>query len=479
MNVSEYASYDGLGLAELVRRGEVTPAELVEIALAAIEQVNPRVNAVIALLREDAEAEARGPLPAGPFTGVPFLLKDLGVNCRGAPMAMGSRLFAGMVSPIDTEHMARFRRAGLIALGKTNTPEFGLNLSTEPVSHGPTRNPWDLGRIAGGSSGGSAAAVAARVVPLAHGNDGGGSLRVPGSCCGVFALKPTRGRNPSGPLAGNPLNGLAAQHVLSRSVRDSAAVLDATAGPDPGAPFFAPPPERPFLEEVSRPPGRLRIAFSDTPSNGAPVSDACRRALQRAVALCEDLGHELVEARPPLDPAQHRDIFHRLFAANAVFLLDVLAPMMGLAPRPEVLESANLSMWEKGRGMSAADLLACDAEMNAVSRVVGEFLTRFDVLLTPTMAEPPFPLGVLDANAPGLDGFEFVDRIFQFSPFCVDFNVTGNPAMSVPLHMSEDGLPIGVQFVGRYADEATLFRLAGQLEQAAPWAERRPPVCAG
>jgi amidase len=479
MKVAEYTSRDGLGLAELVRKGEVTPAELVEVAFTAIEQVDPQIHAITALLREQAEAAARGAIPAGPFAGVPLLFKEMILMCRGAPIGMGSRLFAGLVAQEDTALMARYREAGLIPIGQTSAPEFGLNVSTEPVAHGATRNPWRLDRIAGGSSGGSAAAVAARMVPIAHGNDGGGSLRIPASCCGVFGLKPTRARLPIGPLTGELLNGLGIEHALTRTVRDSAALLDATAGPAPGARYFAPPPERPYLEEVARPPGRLRIAFTDTPPNGAPVSDACRDALRKTVALCAELGHELVEARPAIDPEHRGRAFNGLFAANQAYLFDVVAPRLGREATPETVEAVCLSLAEKGRRMSAVDMLSAEASMDIVSRSIGEFFTRFDVLLTPTLAHPPLPLGTLDANAPGVDAFEFLDRCFQLSPFCADYNLAGNPAMSVPLHTSPDGLPVGMHFVTRYADEATLFRLAAQLEQAAPWSDRRPAVCAG
>lgn len=479
MKLSEYTAYDGLGLADLVRRREVTPLELVEVAFQAVEQVNPRLNAVIALLREQAEAAARAPLPDGPFAGVPFLVKDLALTVAGTPMTMGSRLFAQAIAPIDSELMLRYRRAGLVLIGKTNTPEFGISFTTEPAAHGPTRNPYRLDRIPGGSSGGSAAAVAARVVPMAHGNDGGGSLRVPASCCGAFGLKPTRVRTPAGPMSGLLTNGLTVEHAITRSVRDSAALLDATAGPDVGAPFWPPQPERPFLEEVSRPPGRLRIGFTERTFDGRPVNDACQKALRDAVALCQGLGHELVEAPPPYDERLFKRAQHAFFAASTAGILDILAPRMGLTVEPGSIEVLTALIAARGRELTALDLVGADMAMNMLSRQIGAYFTQIDVLLTPTLAEPPVPLGVFDGNTPGLDGHALMDRLLAFAPFTGLFNVTGNPAMSVPLHMSEDGLPIGVQFVGRYGDEATLFRLAGQLEQAAPWAARRPEVCAG
>ncbi|EYF04682.1 amidase [Chondromyces apiculatus] len=478
MKLSDYTTFDGLGLADLVRKREVTPAELLECASMALSQVNPDLNAVIRSLRDDAEQALRAGLPEGPFTGVPFLVKDLSLLTAGAPTGMGARLFQRFVAPVDSEQMARFRRAGLVTFGKTSTSELGLNVVTEPRAHGPTRNPWRTDLSPGGSSGGSGAAVAARIVPLAHGTDAAGSIRIPASCCGLFGLKPTRGRNPAGPLEGEQLAGLAAEHVLTRSVRDSAAMLDVTAGADPGAPYTVPPPARSFLEETRTPPGKLRIAFMEEPLNGVPVSDACQQALRRTLTLCEELGHELVPARPQVDAAQLRAVFN-LIPAFTAYTLDMVAPMYGLEAGPETVEATTLALLAAGRRMSAAEVFAAFALRDQISRTVGHFFTRFDVLLSPTLAAPPLPLGTLDANDPTYDGFGWMDRLFTAVPFTPLANVTGDPAMSVPLHVSEDGLPIGVHFEARQGDEATLFRLAAQLEEAAPWASRRPGICAG
>ncbi|MGK3987726.1 amidase [Sorangium sp. So ce136] len=477
MKISEYTAFDALGLAELVRRREVTPSELMDVASAAIEQVNPALNAVIGSLREDAERSLRAGLPEGPFTGVPYLVKDLGILVAGTPTGMGSRLFQGLVSPADDELMTRFRRAGLVSLGKTNTPELGMNVVTEPSVHGPTRNPWRLDRTPGGSSGGAAAAVAARMVPMAHGNDVAGSIRIPSSCCGLFGLKPTRGRIPTGPVEGEVLLGFATDHALTRSVRDSAALLDAIAGPDPGTPYFAPPPARSFLEEARTPPGRLRIAFTDATWSGAAVHDECKQAVRRAAALCEQLGHDVVLARPEVDWERLRIAFRMLLSYQA-HLFDRVCPVLGLAPGRDTVEATTLTMAEAGRRMSAVDLHDVLVARDQISRQVGQFFTQFDALLTPTLTTLPIPPGTLNANDPSVGAEAWLDQIFAFAAFTPLFNVTGSPAMSVPLHVSADGLPVGVQFAGRYADDATLLRLAGQLEQAAPWDRRRPRICA-
>lgn len=479
MKLSEYVRYDALGLAELVRSRAVQPAELVEVAFSAIEATNGELNAVVDLYRAEAGRALANGLPDGPFRGVPFLVKDLCLTHAGTPTTMGSRLFGSFPSPADSELMARYRRAGLVTLGRTNVPELGLSFTTEPLRYGPTLNPWGLEYSAGGSSGGAAAAVTSRMVPAAHGNDAGGSLRVPASCCGLFALKPTRGRTPAGPTMGELIFGLAVEHVLTRSVRDSAALLDVTAGEDAGAPYTASPPARPFLAEVSTPPQRLRIAVTDESFNGVPVAAECRGAVSRAAQLCSELGHEVVEARPSISWEGFRAAYYGLMSAFVAQLLEVACARLRLAPTPDLVERSNLAIAERGRAMRAVDLAMALSQRDQISRKVGAFFGSYDLLLTPTLAICPPRIGELDLNRPGLSGDEVLDLCFAPSPFTPIFNLTGNPAMSVPLHRTPTGLPVGVHFVARSGGEATLLRLAGQLEQAAPWWERRPPVAAG
>ncbi|QRN97591.1 amidase [Archangium violaceum] len=473
MKLNEYTQYDGLGLAELVRSKEVTPEELVQTALAAIERVNPRINAVVAPMRDEARATLTRGLPQGPFTGVPFLLKDAVLHAANVPCEMGSRLAAGLVMPQDSELMARFRQAGIVPVGRTNTPEMAFNVTTEPLFHGPSRNPWNPEYSTGGSSGGSAAAVQAGIVPLAHANDGGGSIRIPASLCGVFGLKPTRGRTPIGPDAADGLNGLGIEHVVSRSVRDSAAMLDATLGPDVGEPYQIQAPERPYLKELEREPGRLRIALSRVPPSGVPVSPECVAAVEDAARLCQELGHEVVEASPQFDASGFNHANTVIWSSNLAVWVGGMAAATGRSPE-ETLEATTWATVQYGRGLTATELQLAFATVNQVTRAVGRFFTGYDLLLTPTVAVPPYKLGVVDANV-RMTAEEWIDRIFTFCPFTALFNFTGQPAMSVPLYWS-DGLPIGVQFAGRWGDEATLFRLAAQLERARPWASRRPPV---
>ncbi|WNG26675.1 amidase [Cystobacter fuscus] len=473
MHLNEYTEYDGLGLAELVRRKEVTPGELVRTALAAIERVNPRINAVIGTLEEEARATLEQGVPEGPFTGVPFLIKDAVLHAANIPCEMGSRLAVGAVMPHDSELMARYREAGLVPVGRTNTPEMAFNVTTEPLLRGPTRNPWNPEHSVGGSSGGAAAAVLAGIVPLAHANDGGGSIRIPASFCGLFGLKPTRGRTPIGPDAADGLNGLGIEHVISRSVRDSAAMLDATLGPDVGEPYQIQAPERPYLSELERAPGTLRIAFSRTLAAGVPVSPECIAAVEDAAMLCLELGHEVVEASPQYDPAKLDEANVAIWSSNLAVWVEGLAAATGRSPE-ETLEATVWATARHGRALKALELQRALLELNQISRSVGRFFTRYDVLLTPTVAVPPFKLGVMDANA-RMTAEEWVKRIFTACPFTALFNATGQPAMSVPLYWSA-GLPIGVQFAGRWGDEATLFRLAAQLERARPWTSRRPLI---
>jgi amidase len=358
-------------------------------------------------------------------------------------------------------------------LGRTNTPEFGLNASTEPVLFGPTRNPYDRSRTSGGSSGGSAAAVAARMVPLAHASDGGGSIRIPAACCGLFGMKTTRNRNTLAPYAGEGLAGCSVEHVVSRSVRDSAAALDATAGPAPGDPYFALPPARPFLEEVGTPPGRLRIALATRTFNGTTVHPECVAAAQAAARLCEELGHTMEEAAPAYDVDGLDTNYQRVFAVGAAANVALRARVLGKEPEPAGFERVTWAMIELGRQISAPDYVMMLNRLHGISREIARFFETYDVLLTPTLAEPPVELGVLDMMSEDLEAY--TQRLWRFSPFTYPFNVTGQPAMSVPLSWNEAGLPIGVHFVGRYGDEATLFRLAAQLEAASSWGERRPP----
>jgi amidase len=476
IKLSEYVRYDGLGLAELVRRGEVTPKELKDAALEGIAQVNPKLNAVHSVLANHAQKEIDAGLHDGPFQGVPFLIKDLVLHAAGIPVNSGSRLLQGLIFPHDTELMARFRKAGLVLVGTTTTPELGYNCTAEAVFYGPTHNPWNTGRSPGGSSGGSGAAVAARIVPLAHGNDGGGSIRIPSSCCGIFGLKPTRGRTPLGPDSGEAIHGLGIDFALTRSVRDAAALMDAVAGPDPGAPNWAEPPSRLFLEEVSTPPRRLRIAWTAKPASGVPVDREVVDALHGTVKLCEELGHELVEAAPTYDVEGFMAATVCIWSANVAHIIEAGAAAVGRTPSEQNLEATSWATYRYGNSLKASELLQALDVYARVSRMVGQFFQNYDLLLTPTIAHLPAPLGELNANAPGVTAEQWTMQLFTYTPFTLLYNVTGQPAMSVPLAWSREGLPIGMQFAGRFAAEAKLFRLAAQLEQARPWKDKLPPV---
>jgi amidase len=493
---SDYAKYDGLGLAELVRRKEVKPGELVEEAISRIEKLNPQLNAVIHKMYDLAREAAEGDLPDGVFRGVPFLLKDLMAPYAGVPMRNGSRFHSDFVPDHDSEMVKRCKLAGLIIVGKTNTPEYGLMPVTEPELFGPSNNPWDLTRATGGSSGGSAAAVAARMVPLAHGNDGGGSIRIPASCCGLFGLKPTRGRNPIGPDLGEAWHGLACDHVLTRSVRDSAAMLDATAGPDIGALYYAVPPSRPFLDEVGTEPGKLRIAFTTRPFLSDFVHEDCVKGLEATVKLCQDLGHEVVEAAPQLDGKAFARAFLTMICGETRADIEEAETLFGRKATSKDFEPSTWAVGLLGKQCRAAELSKSIRLLQRNARQIGQFFEDYDVLLTPTLAMPPVVTGALQPQGTeasvlkiltslnagrvisllgGIDSL--AGEVFKFMPYTPLFNATGQPAMSVPLYWNDEGLPIGMHFAGRYADEAALFRLAGQLEQAKPWFDRVPPVC--
>jgi Asp-tRNA(Asn)/Glu-tRNA(Gln) amidotransferase A subunit family amidase len=473
MSVDElFDREDGLGLADLVRRREVSAKELLDAAIARVEALNPKLNAVVTRMYDAARGAVSAGLPEGPFTGVPYLLKDIGVLYTGAVTTAGSRAFADAVADHDSEITARLKRAGLVIYGKTNTPEMGIATSTEPRLFGPTRNPWNLGYSAGGSSGGAAAAVAGGMLPMAHATDGGGSIRIPASCCGLFGLKPTRARNPMGPDVGEGWSGASVGHAITRSVRDSAALLDATSGPDIGDPYWAPPPAGPFLAEVGRDPGHLRIALATTPWNGKPVDPQCLEAAQAAARLCERLGHHIEEARPTIDADALSHASRVIVSASVRNVLDLRGVARGRPVTEDDVERVTWLRAQDAASFAAADYARSILVVHRTGRAVARFFTRYDILLTPTMACTPYPLGVLDMSTDDLE--RFYDALLRSIAFTSLFNSSGNPAMSVPLAWSREGLPIGVQFVAPFGDEARLFRLGAQLESAQPWANRRP-----
>lgn len=471
----ELAFLDATEQAELVRKKQISPLELVEVAIERIERINPKINAVVTPMYDRARAAAAGVLPDGPFTGVPFLLKDILAPYAGVRLCFGASLLAGSVPDHDGELTIRYKNAGLVICGRTNAPEFGFLPTTESRLHGSCRNPWNLDYGTGGSSGGSAAAVAAGLVPMAHGNDGGGSIRIPSSCCGVFGLKPTRARNPLGPDVGDLVSGLVCEHVLTRSVRDSAAALDATSGPDVGDPYWAPPPERPFLEEVGAPPGRLRIGFAKSSQAGS-VHAECVRAVEEAAALCADLGHRVEEKTLDIPQDQFGEAFAILYASNMLRIMTLIEKATGTHLEPEQMEIPSWLMCELGKNYTGGDYLNAVGELQGISRQVARQMLEYDVLLTPTLAKPPLPLGSFDSTPE--DPLKALNTTTDWVLFTQVCNATGQPAMSVPLYWTDDNLPVGVQFIGRFGDEATLFRLAAQLEEARPWADRRPPVSA-
>lgn len=473
---AQYEQYDALGLASLVASGQVSAAELLEEACARAQRLNPVIGAISVPLYEHARAAVRDGLPAGPFTGVPFLLKDLGMLMTGTRTTGSGKLFADMVADHDSTLVARYRAAGLNVFGKSTSPEMGLAPSTEPVMFGPCRNPWNTAHSAGGSSGGAAAAVAARILPMAHATDGGGSIRIPASACGLFGLKVTRARNPSGPDVGEGWGGQSVGHCVSISVRDSAALLDASAGPDEGDPYWAPPPAGRFLDEVGRDPGRLRIALCTSPWNGAPVDEECRQAAEDAARLCEQLGHHVFVARPEFDAQAFGQATRVLVAANVRATLQARAKVFGRTLAEDDVEPITWSMVELARKYDAADYARAMTTIHAVGRIVARFFLNADMLLTPTMCAPPAPLGVLSLSNPDTDAYlSMLNRAIGFTAL---FNASGNPAASLPLHWTAQGLPVGVQIVAPFGDEAAIFRLAAQLETARPWKDRRPALVA-
>ncbi|MFN0111162.1 MAG: amidase [Blastocatellia bacterium] len=475
---AEYDKYDGLGLAELIAKKQVTPIELLNAVRQRVEALNPKLNAFCDLFFDKAEAQIKAGVGKGAFAGVPFALKDIGIHMAGVKTTSGSRAFKDYTPGFDSTLTDRYKKAGLVILGRTTSPEFGLTTTTESALFGQTRNPWNLEHTSGGSSGGTSAAVSARILPMAHGSDGGGSIRIPASCCGLFGFKPTRGRVPLGPNQFESWNGCSHHHALTISVRDSAALLDATAGDEPGSPFLSPPPARPFLKEVGLPPGKLRIALAIEPTTGAPVDAECRQATLDAAKLCESLGHKVVEAKLPIDDAVMRGAFLTIIRVSMARTLTDAAKTLGRAITEQDVEPITWLIAQAGKEISSVDYSRAIATMHQTGLAMAKFMQAYDVILSPTLARLPVKLGVLSLSRSDVQGY--TKDVSEFGPHCALYNVTGQPSMSVPLHWTKNGangsLPVGVMFSGRFGEDGLLFRLAAQLEKAKPWAGRRPNV---
>jgi amidase len=471
MGFAEYDRYDATGLAHLVRRREVTPLELVDAAIARIERHNLQLNAVVYRAFDEARKTATGKLPDGPFRGVPFLIKDISLPVAGWPMTNGSAYLRDHVTKHDAELTRRYRQAGVILLGKTNTPEFGIPGTTEGRHLGICRNPWNPAHSSGGSSGGAASAVASGMVPMAHGSDGLGSIRIPAAQCGLVGVKPTQNRNPGGPDDGGRAHGLVVDHVLTRSLRDSAAMLDWTGFPEDDAPYAPIPKARPYLEEIRTAPGRLRIALStEVPRKTLPHPDV-QAVFDDTVKLLGELGHDLIEKRElgidwrKLYRAQNA-VSGAMFAAS----IDNLAKLLGREPHEDEMEPLAWAGYRAGKAQVGEGL----QNLRTMSRQVLALWREFDVLLSPVTLAPPPKIGHLDPV--NVEPREFNKRqsvIFGYTP---PYNMTGQPSFSLPLGFSSDRLPIGMMFTGRFGDEATLFRLAAQIEQARPWHDCKPPI---
>jgi amidase len=468
MAIQDYAKYDALGLAELVANRDVTAGELVEEAISRAEAVNPKINAIAYKAYDAARESVKRGLPKGPFTGVPFFLKDIFAFATDMPTRQGTAFMPPIPWGQDSTLTARFRQAGLAILGKTNVPEFGLVPTTESRLYGSAHNPFNLDYSTGGSSGGSAALVAASVVPMAHANDGGGSIRIPASCCGLVGLKPTRGRVSYGPDFGDVVDGLAIDLVVSRTVRDSAAILDAVAGNVQGDPYWAPPQPASYLDESKKPSKQLRIAFTTKTLDGKAVHPDCAAAVEKAAKLCQSLGHIVEEASPSVDLSALFPAFIAVWAANLAAPIDMIAQLTGQTPSRQLFEGLTWGIYEMGSKVTASEYLRAKGLMAQATRTSARFHETYDMWLTPTLATPPVKLGTIDMEE--TDAVKVFASLTDYVPFTPIQNATGQPAINVPLTWNADNLPIGVQFVGRFGDEAGLLRLAAQLEKAAPWA---------
>ena len=470
----EYEDYDALGLAELVNKGDVSSTELLNEAIERTEKLNPKLNAVVLKHYDEAKQLIADGLPDGPFKGVPFLLKDLHLLWKGTVTSFGSAAWDGYVADHNTTLTDRYLKSGLVIFGKTNSPELGLAGTTEPRLYGATHNPWNLEHSPGGSSGGAAAAVAAGILPLANASDGGGSIRIPASACGLFGIKPTRGRTPIGPDRGEGWGGMSISHAVSRTVRDSAALLDATTGEAPGDPYASPTPARSFLEEVSAPTGKLRIAFNTRRPDGSKPEAEVEQAILNAAKLCEELGHKVVEAAPTLDPQAMGDAQATLVGANVALTLQQRGEALRRGLTQNDVENITWLIAEAAKSRSSVDYANASLFIHQMGRLMATFMETHDVYLCPVLGTPPPKLGVLSMMTE--DVGDYLESITRIMPYAGLFNMTGQPSMSVPLHWTSDGLPVGAMFTGRFGDDATLFRLAAQLEKALPWKNRRPKI---
>src|SRR5499427_3772150 len=471
MKFEEYRKHDAISLAELIAKREVSAEEALEAAIARAEQINPAINALVHRQYEQARKAVAVGLPEGPLKGVPYLLKDLGFFETGERVTFGSSLFKDFVADHDTAYVTRCKKAGLVFMGRSSSPEFGLNPNTEPRLYGSCHNPWHLEYSPGGSSGGAAAAVSAGILPVAHATDGGGSIRIPAAQCGLFGLKPSRGRVSMAPDAGEGWGGLSAGHVVSRSVRDSALMLDCTAGLEPGDPYTAPITERSFREAVARPPCGLRIALMLKDHRGAELHPEYLEAVQGTAKLCASLGHIVEEAAPDLDLVALRPMNARISAANIARSCRMRWKALGREPNADDVETATWAAYQRGLKVSGIEYIEAIAAAHAAGRKMAAFLSTYDVILSTTLAGPPPKLGYFDQNG---DVQTFTERVTEYLSVTPLHNATGTPAMNVPLHWTADGLPVGVHFAGRYGEEATLLALAAELETAQPWFDRVP-----
>lgn len=472
----EFGDYDATGLAELVRNKDVKPEELLDEAIDRTERLNPSLNAVTHKHYDLARKQIADGLPDGPFKGVPYLLKDLHLLLDGTPTTSGCKLFEDNIADHNSTLTDRYLAAGLVLFGKTNTPEFGLTTTTEPQMFGQCHNPWNLDHSTGGSSGGAGASVAARIVPMAHASDGGGSIRIPAAANGLFGMKPTRARTPTGPDRGEGWNGCSISHAVSLSVRDNAALLDASEGACVGDIYAAPAKARPFLEDVSRDPGKLKIGFSTKTPMGTPLHAECKAAVEETAKLLADLGHDVEETWPTYEPIEVMGALVSFIATHTAATLTLRAEALGVELKEEDVEKQTWAFYQMAQEAEVVNYARGQYWQQKAARDLGAFFTDYDAFIQPMLGTPPCELGWMDMNSDDME--TYIERIGLYSPFTALYNITGSPSMNVPLHWSADGLPVGTMITAGYGDEATLFSLAGQLEKAKPWFNKRPPNCA-